>query len=747
MFTVSVRNENSVTTVLPEGRLDTVNSTLFSEELKNHLEREDFLIIDFAGCNYLSSSGIRTLMAATKILKAKGGMLFITGMVPELLQVIEMTGLNKVFPHFKTGTEARNEILRLREDKMADSRIQIGDSLFHYRQLEKQEPVTFIWDEYGIAGFDELGVSFGLGSPAESLEEDENTRGLFVTIGNCCGNIPLNDEVLPDFRVVHHPAGGGVFVTRAVSFGMNPSRMVRLLRPYVIPAGRLADSVTEVALQSGADNLKAMVIADFNKPNPSVSLLYLQPEATSVTSLPTVMERYTITTEKGVSLLGVKFLLNTMPSVSPEVSFADFMKGVLTIENIESIVSADPADELVAPAVWLFTSDGWKNADIKRIGIEKAGDFVFEPYKAFLARRLYHDSARLVIYPLHGGYSAQTFQVDSFDTAGRKLRPTVLKISSRALINREADRCRRFALPYIMNNSAIILGTEFYGDSGALRYNFVGIGGEQTRLKWLTHYFNEWPVEQLEPLFDKIFTDILKPWYGQTVRELIYPFREHDPTWTFFPQLCETAHDILGISAEDPRYTIPETGQELVNPYWFLKNEFKKRRNISVDYPTAVCHGDLNMQNILLDNELNVYLIDFSETRPRAAISDFARLEAIFMVERAPMENSDDLKQMIEFVTRFYRISSLEDLPGNDWKGANREIMKRNIAMALKMRQYSTGCVAGDFDMAPYCLAMLEWVLPIVCYGGVPVVHKKLSACVAALLCEKIMQSDRFGCQ
>jgi len=37
----------------------------------------------------------------------------------------------------------------------------------------------------------------------------------------------------------------------------------------------------------------------------------------------------------------------------------------------------------------------------------------------------------------------------------------------------------------------------------------------------------------------------------------------------------------------------------------------------------------------LLDGEMNVYLIDFSETRPRSVVSDFARLEAIFMIEHA----------------------------------------------------------------------------------------------------------------
>jgi hypothetical protein len=89
------------------------------------------------------------------------------------------------------------------------------------------------------------------------------------------------------------------------------------------------------------------------------------------------------------------------------------------------------------------------------------------------------------------------------------------------MIARESERCRKYAMPYIFNNSASVLGTEFMGDVGALRYNFVGIGGEQSQLRWLRHHFENWPLEKLEPLFDKIFLQILQPWYGQSVQQAI----------------------------------------------------------------------------------------------------------------------------------------------------------------------------------------------------------------------------------
>lgn len=286
----------------------------------------------------------------------------------------------------------------------------------------------------------------------------------------------------------------------------------------------------------------------------------------------------------------------------------------------------------------------------------------------------------------------------------------------------------------------MVLGTEFFGDYGALCYNFVGIGGEETQLKWLTNYFDEWPAEKLEPLFDKIFTKILNPWYGQPVCEPIHPFLDHDPTLTFFPTLCETSENVLSISPDEQYFMVNEIGLKLLNPYWFLKHEYPKRRNDSIDYYTTICHGDLNMQNILLDQDMNVYLIDFSETKPRSVISDFARLEAIFIVERTPIESDADLKAAIEFAAKFYSIDKLDQRPENNYNGLGKDVVDKNVALTLKMREYAIHSVGGNASIVPYYMAMLEWVLPVVCYSSVPVVHKRFSMIVAGFLCDRVMK-------
>jgi len=160
-----------------------------------------------------------------------------------------------------------------------------------------------------------------------------------------------------------------------------------------------------------------------------------------------------------------------------------------------------------------------------------------------------------------------------------------------------------------------------------------------------------------------------------------------------------------------------------------------------MDYFTGICHGDLNMQNILLDEKMNVYLIDFSETKPRSVISDFARLEAIFLVDNAPVDNEADMKDYLQFITRFYDVEHLNEIPMANYAGRHREKVAKSTALTLKMRKYAFDCTQQNPDPIPYYLALLEWVLPVVCYG-LPIPQRRVSMIVSSILCRKVMDAE-----
>ena len=139
-------------------------------------------------------------------------------------------------------------------------------------------------------------------------------------------------------------------------------------------------------------------------------------------------------------------------------------------------------------------------------------------------------------------------------------------------------------------------------------------------------------------LVNTLFTRVLKPWYGQPRWEPVALYADHDPT-TAVPDAVRGRRSRC--SASRPTASgcpARSSARDLLNPYYVLQHEFPRRRQRSRLWYTSICHGDLNMQNVLVDERENIYVIDFSETRPRNIVSDFARFEPIVKFEQVPIE-------------------------------------------------------------------------------------------------------------
>ena len=725
------------------GKLDANSSNDLDIALMAMSENGLDIMIDLSECPYVSSAGIRILLKAKKKLQTSQHELFITGIIPEVFHVLEIAGLHRVF-RFEANVEAALAIIQSGWKKKTDIKeISVDHHRLIYQPTTNENLTGQLCLAPEILTYHELGYSLGFGSLSDATIAGTDCNDFYVTLENCSGFLPLNPATDPDFRITSDPLKTGLSVCEALSFGHLPSGSMKLTAPGILTFIQFTKAIQYLRAEVFAKKSVAlMVLANMDKNQPSLSL-----------ALPNDADLAGIVNDYGMihvrnflsentenpDFIGITFLLAELDLSAGENSLQDIIRKHLIFENIQAVKPINPGTFLENPVVWLFESGKFVDGRTKRLIIETKPGVVFESNKAFLARLLYADSSKLMIDPLPGGYSAQTFHVTSFDHEGRKMRPTVLKIAHRDLIARESERCQQYALPYIFNNCAIVLGAEYHGETMALRYNFVGIGGESNQLKWLTHYYLQSDISFLEPLFDKVFLQILKPWYFQPVSKTIFPFRDHDPTSTFFPHIYQTVSSLFSITADEQYINISEEPQPVLNPYWFLKYEFARRRDWSMEYFTGICHGDLNMQNILLDENMNVYLIDFSETKPRSVISDFARLEAIFLVDNAPLEDDTDLIDYLHFIHRFYNSGHMGDIPEIIYNGRHQGKVRKNAALALKMRKYAFDSARGNSDPVPYYMALLEWVLPVVCYTSLPVLQKRLSMILSSILCEKVM--------
>ena len=78
-----------------DGRLDTMTAPDLQAELNKSLDSADSLILDCSKLEYISSAGLRTLLAAHQAMVDKGGMKVIH--VNEIVQeVFEVTGFSDI---------------------------------------------------------------------------------------------------------------------------------------------------------------------------------------------------------------------------------------------------------------------------------------------------------------------------------------------------------------------------------------------------------------------------------------------------------------------------------------------------------------------------------------------------------------------------------------------------------------------------------------------------------------------------
>lgn len=94
MEIIKTRNDNKLTVKLV-GKLDTNTSPELTESLKEDLNDINELTFDFSELIYISSAGLRVILATLKIMNKKGTMI-ITDVKDIVMEVFKATGLVEI---------------------------------------------------------------------------------------------------------------------------------------------------------------------------------------------------------------------------------------------------------------------------------------------------------------------------------------------------------------------------------------------------------------------------------------------------------------------------------------------------------------------------------------------------------------------------------------------------------------------------------------------------------------------------
>ena len=90
-MTIEIKKNNQETIIEIVGRLDTITAPALDKTINEDIGDTQKLVLDVKGMEYISSAGLRVLLAAQKKMQKVGSMK-VTGVCEEVMEVFEMTG-------------------------------------------------------------------------------------------------------------------------------------------------------------------------------------------------------------------------------------------------------------------------------------------------------------------------------------------------------------------------------------------------------------------------------------------------------------------------------------------------------------------------------------------------------------------------------------------------------------------------------------------------------------------------------
>ena len=99
--------KGGLTFIRLQGRLDAATSAAIQEKIIALIDAGHHkLLIDFEHIDYLSSAGMRLLLAVAKKVKQVEGKIALFQIQPEVIEVMQMAGFDKVLNTYPTEQEA-----------------------------------------------------------------------------------------------------------------------------------------------------------------------------------------------------------------------------------------------------------------------------------------------------------------------------------------------------------------------------------------------------------------------------------------------------------------------------------------------------------------------------------------------------------------------------------------------------------------------------------------------------------------
>jgi anti-anti-sigma factor len=95
-MTITKNQDGDKLVIALEGRLDTTTAPELQKELIPEFDTAKHIQLDFKDLVYVSSAGLRVILLGEKTAKAKGVVMSLVNVSPEIQDIFEMTGFSEI---------------------------------------------------------------------------------------------------------------------------------------------------------------------------------------------------------------------------------------------------------------------------------------------------------------------------------------------------------------------------------------------------------------------------------------------------------------------------------------------------------------------------------------------------------------------------------------------------------------------------------------------------------------------------
>lgn len=108
---LEIRKEKGAVIVSVKERINAVTAPDLENQITDAMEGgEKFLVLNMTQVEYISSAGLRVILATAKKLKADQGDIFLVGLQGVVKEVFELSGFYSIFKVFDTEEEAIGQL-------------------------------------------------------------------------------------------------------------------------------------------------------------------------------------------------------------------------------------------------------------------------------------------------------------------------------------------------------------------------------------------------------------------------------------------------------------------------------------------------------------------------------------------------------------------------------------------------------------------------------------------------------------